>query len=82
MLGLLVTLPKTGNVILCSDAIMTAANYGPPIQLNGFPYDSRGIVRTTKRVHDLQRRHRAQVWFGHDQGQFETLTLSDQGYYD
>jgi glyoxylase-like metal-dependent hydrolase (beta-lactamase superfamily II) len=82
MLGLLVALPRTGNIILCSDAIMSAVNYGPPIQLNGFPYDSLGIVRTTRRVHALADRHRAQVWFGHDQAQFETLTLSDQGYYD
>lgn len=82
MLGLHVQLPKTGSIILCSDAILSAANYGPPAQLNGFPYDSLRVLATTELVRRMAKKHNAAVWFGHDMEQFASLTHASDGYYD
>jgi len=82
MLGLLVELPGSGSVILVSDAIMSAENYGPPVRLNGFPYDSVGIRNTTERVRRLAAEYDAQVWFGHDMSQFETLRTGLDDWYE
>ena len=82
MLGLHVHLEKTGHILLPSDAVDTAVNYGPPARLPGDIYDSVGYIRTIKKLQALQKRLDAQVWFGHDYEQFQTLTKSDDGCYD
>ena len=39
MLGLHIRLPETGGIILTSDAIYYATNYGPPVRPQGVIYD-------------------------------------------
>ena len=51
MMGLLVSLPNTGNVILASDTINTAKNYGPSIL---FPGRVMILLDTTKLFSILQ----------------------------
>lgn len=82
LLGLLVSLPKSGNIILTSDAINSSENYGPPVRSPGLIYDSLGFQKCVQKVHKLQAKYDAQVWFGHDSVQFAALIKSDQGYYD
>lgn len=82
MMGLLVTLPNTGNVILASDTINTAKNFGPPILFPGLAYDTIGYYKTVQRIAQLAKEKRAKVFFGHDIDQFTELKKSTEGCYD
>lgn len=81
MLGLLVRLERTGNVILTSDAVYCAENFGPPARRQGVVVDSLGWERTVRRLWNLARAEGAAVWFGHDAEQFASLVKSTQGHY-
>jgi glyoxylase-like metal-dependent hydrolase (beta-lactamase superfamily II) len=82
MLGLHVQLPGEGGIILASDAIYSAGNYGPPVRIPGIIYDSLGYVNTVERIQRIAKETNAQVWFGHDAEQFATLRKSTEGYYE
>jgi glyoxylase-like metal-dependent hydrolase (beta-lactamase superfamily II) len=81
MLGLHVTLPETGHVLLVSDAVYTSDNYGPPERYPGVVYDTIGWQRTVTRIRRLAADLGAQVWFGHDAKQFATLIKAPAGVY-
>lgn len=82
MLALHVRLRGEGSVILASDAIYTAGNYGPPARLPGAFLDERGYRRSLERLREIARRTKGQVWFGHDLAQFAGLRKSTEGYYE
>jgi N-acyl homoserine lactone hydrolase len=82
MLGLLVELPKTGNIILTSDAVYCADNIGPPIRLPGIVRDPEGYKKILFQLHKISREYNAKMWYGHDMQQFNQLIKSDEGYYD
>ena len=82
MLGLLLELPKTGNVILTSDAIYCKENLGPPMRLPGVIRDPEGYIETVNRIMQIAKEYNAQLWFGHDMAQFNELIKSDEGYYE
>lgn len=81
MMGLLVTLPHSGNYILASDAVNTALNYGPPIQYPGLAYDTRGFERTIKRIRRLEQKYKAKVLYSHDIEQYETYRMAPLQWY-
>lgn len=82
MMGLLVSLANTGNVILASDAVNTAQNFGPPILFPGLAYDTIGYYKTVQRIARLAQEKQAMVFFGHDVDQFATLKTATAGCYD
>ncbi|MDY6825553.1 MAG: N-acyl homoserine lactonase family protein [Bacillota bacterium] len=82
MLGLMVKLPITGNIILVSDAIYSQKNFGPPVHVPGFNIDEGGFIRTVNYVRELAEKHTAHIWFGHDMDQFNRLVKMDEGYYE
>jgi N-acyl homoserine lactone hydrolase len=82
LLGLHVDLPGTGGIILASDAIYSAENYGPPVKLPGIIYDSLGYTRTVEKIRNYAKRTNSDVWFGHDSEQFKKLMKSTEGYYE
>jgi N-acyl homoserine lactone hydrolase len=82
MLGLHVNLPGTGGILLASDAIYSAQNYGPPVKIPGIIYDSVGYINTVQRIREYAARTNSQVWFGHDSEQFEKFIKSTEGYYE
>lgn len=82
MLGLHVELPGTGGIILASDAVYSAENYGPPIKIPGIIYDSVGFVSTVERIKEYAARTNSQVWFGHDSEQFRKFIKSTEGFYE
>lgn len=82
MLGLHVVLPETGGIILASDAIYCAENYGPPVKPPGILYDSVGYVKTVEKIRRLAKETRSEVWFGHDAEQFKSFRKSTEGYYE
>jgi N-acyl homoserine lactone hydrolase len=82
MMGMLISLPNTGNVILAADAVNTSQNFGPPILYPGLAYDTIGYRKTVQRIAKLAKEKQAQVFFGHDVEQFATLIKATEGYYD
>jgi N-acyl homoserine lactone hydrolase len=82
MLGLLLELPKSGNVILTSDAIYCKENVGPPVRLPGVIQDPEGYKKTVNGILQFAKEYHAQMWFGHDMAQFNELIKSDAGYYE
>jgi glyoxylase-like metal-dependent hydrolase (beta-lactamase superfamily II) len=82
MVGLLVELPITGNILLVSDAIYTSINYGPPVRPPSIIYDSIGWMRTVEKIRTIAAEKNAQVWFGHDEDQLKTIKKSTEGCYE
>ena len=82
MLCLILHLPRTGAVILASDAIYCAENIGPPLRPPGILVDERGYGRTVEALEEYKRAYRAQLWYGHDWEQFSALKKADEGYYE
>ncbi|MFM1650935.1 N-acyl homoserine lactonase family protein [Brevibacillus sp. B_LB10_24] len=82
LLGLHVQLPGAGGIILASDAVYSAQNYGPPVKIPGIIYDSIGFVNTVERIKAYAARTNSQVWFGHDGEQFQQFIKSTEGYYE
>lgn len=82
MLGLQVELEQSGTILLVSDAINTAENYGPPIRYPGLAYDTRGYEKTIRRIALIQRQTNAKLFFGHDEKQRENLRVWPAGYYE
>jgi len=82
MLGLLIDLPKTGKVLLVSDAVYLLENLGPPRQLPGMVLDGDGYLKTLDYIDKLAKDLNAAIWFGHDIEQNDTLIKSTEGYYE
>ena len=82
MLGLLVELPSSGNILLVADAIYTQTNFGPPLRMPGILYDSIGVAATIEKIRDLAKEKNATIWFGHDAEQFASLIKSTEGCYE
>lgn len=82
MIGLHVEMPETGGIILASDAVYSAENYGPPIKPPGLIFDSIGYMKSVEKIKRLQKQTNSQVWFGHDAKQFKGFIKSTEGYYE
>ncbi|MCU4862834.1 N-acyl homoserine lactonase family protein [Bacillus cereus] len=84
MLGMRINLPKTGKIILTSDAVYSKIHYAQPIQIpsEDAVYDLPGYLRTIEEIRNYEKIDLAQVWFGHDKLQFQSLIKSTEGYYE
>ncbi len=82
LLGVMLDLERSGSIIYASDAVNSAANYGPPAHLPANSYDSRAMLRSIERVRALARRKGATVLFGHDLDQYRGLRHAPAAYYD
>jgi len=80
MLGLSVSLPGHGQVILASDAVYCAENL-QGVALPGWLHDEAGYRGTLDRIRQLANAG-AQVWYGHDPRQFAALRKSTDGWYE
>ena len=66
MLGLLVEL-ESGNYLLA--------------QLSGVVYDEKGYFAVMEFLRQYAEEHHAQILFGHDMKQFQSLKKSTEGFY-
>jgi N-acyl homoserine lactone hydrolase len=82
MLGLHVRLPKTGDILLASDALYCAESFAPAFRAPGSLLDPAGWEKTARQIAALAGRLRARVWFGHDAEQFATLRHAPGGCYE
>ena len=80
MLGLLVEL-ESGNYLLAADAIYSRAHYEPVPQLSGVVYDEKGYFAAMEFLRQYAAEHHAEVLFGHDMKQFQSLKKSTEGFY-
>jgi len=48
----------------------------------GVIYDTVGWRRSLKYIKKVAKDSNAQVWFGHDRKQFDTLVKAQGGYYE
>jgi len=82
MLGMLVELPKTGNIMLVSDAICLIENVGPPVRATAYTYNREAYINTLNKILQIAKEKNAQIWYGHDIEWFNGMTKSDQGCYE
>lgn len=82
LLGLQVKLPETGSIILASDSIYSAENYGPPVKIPGIIYDSIGYKKAVNKIRKIADETKSDVWYGHDANQFSHFIKSTEGYYE
>jgi N-acyl homoserine lactone hydrolase len=82
LLGLHIDLPGEGGVILASDAVYSAENYGPPVKIPGIIYDSIGYLSAVEKIKKYAARTNSQVWYGHDSKQFRSFIKSTEGFYE
>lgn len=81
-LGLLLELPKSGNKLLISDVIYSSENIGPPVREPGRCMDMEAWHNHVEEIPRLASEFKADVWFGHDLAQFETMVKSTEGFYE
>jgi glyoxylase-like metal-dependent hydrolase (beta-lactamase superfamily II) len=78
--SLLVTLPKTGVLVLSGDAVHFKSNW----ENRGVPANNTNKEQTLasmQRIADLLTREKAQLWINHDKVQRDTLKMAPD-YYD
>jgi glyoxylase-like metal-dependent hydrolase (beta-lactamase superfamily II) len=81
MLGLSVRLPASGEIVLASDAVYCAENFGEMPVMPGWVEDAAGYRRAIGRLAALSR-DGAAIWFGHDPRQFATLRTAKDDWYE
>lgn len=82
VVGMLVELPRSGNFLMCSDAVYRQENIGPPVRPPNLLYDSLGYLKSIELIRRYAGEHDAKLLYGHDAKQFDTLIKSTEGYYE
>lgn len=82
MLGLLISFEKAGKVILTADTCYMRQHIEPPRAVSGIVHNADGYNSTLDRIAELAEKENAQIWFGHDLEQFNSLTKSTEGFYE
>nr|WP_325258003.1 N-acyl homoserine lactonase family protein [uncultured Oscillibacter sp.] len=72
MLGMLAEL-ESGNLLLVSDAVYSAAHFGPPARPSGAMRDEAGYFATIEYLRDYAAEHGAKIIYGHDMDQVREL---------
>ncbi len=80
VLGIVLRLANTGTVILPSDAIYMAKNYGPPPIAPGIVHDTLGFFKSVARVKRLQAARQAAIFYPHDPEQMRQLRYAPLFY--
>lgn len=77
VLGIMINTGK-GNILAVSDAVYTKANYDG--KGSGITYDSIGAASSLTKIKELAKEYNAEVWFGHDPDQFDSLKKPPEYY--
>ena len=68
-MGARIETKNKGDIIVASDAIYTAENYGPPVKAPGSIANLAEFTASVEKVRRLASMYNATVLFGHDSGQ-------------
>jgi glyoxylase-like metal-dependent hydrolase (beta-lactamase superfamily II) len=55
---------------------------GPPVKLPGMIQDKEAYLETIAYIVELAKKENAEIWFGHDLEQYQTLVKANKGYYE
>jgi len=77
--SLMVTLPKTGTVILSGDAVHFKSNWDNR-RVPGTNFDKEKTLASMQRIADLMAQKHAQLWMNHDKAQAETIKFEPAFY--
>jgi N-acyl homoserine lactone hydrolase len=80
VMGIVLQLANTGTVILPSDAIYMAGNFGPPPVAPGIVYDTLGFYKSVAVVRRLQETKQAKIFYPHDPEQMRELHFAPLFY--
>jgi N-acyl homoserine lactone hydrolase len=80
ILGIVLQLANHGTVILPSDALYMAKNFGPPPQVPGIIYDTLSFYKSAAIVNRLQTASRATIFYPHDPEQMSQLRYAPLFY--
>jgi glyoxylase-like metal-dependent hydrolase (beta-lactamase superfamily II) len=81
ILGLQILLPKSGTILLTSDAVYMKRNLYPTISPPGIIYDSLGFQRSAQKICRLAGQYDARIIYPHDPEQMADVKVSPD-YYD
>jgi len=68
-MGARIETKNTGDLIIASDAVYTAENYGPPVKLPGTTISLDDYSRSVEKIRRIADMYNAKVIFGHDSAQ-------------
>ncbi len=71
---------ENDTFIFTGDAIVTAANFGPPARLPGIIADSLGFFESVEKVREWQIKKNATMVYSHDPQNFESLKKAPYFY--
>jgi len=77
--SLLVTLPKTGAVVLSGDAVHFKDNWDHR-RAPSFNFDKDKTIASIQRIADIMAQHNAQLWINHDKAQRDGQKLAPEFY--
>lgn len=78
--GMLLTLEKTGKILITSDACYTSINYGPPFRPAGVCVSEALSLESLEKIRALEEETHAKIIFGHDMKQFDALKKAPDFY--
>ncbi|UZG58898.1 N-acyl homoserine lactonase family protein [Rhodococcus opacus] len=80
-MSLQLDLENDGTKIFTSDAVYLGESWGPPATGAAIVWDNLRWLESVDKLRGIADRTGAEVIFGHDAEQFETLRLAPDGYY-
>lgn len=82
VIGLILHLKNSGTIILPSDALYMAENFGPPPWPPGIFDNSEEWVKSVRKLVVLQKKHNARIFYPHDWKQLTTEMKLGPEFYD
>ena len=80
--ALLVELPKSGNVLVTSDAVYRAESWGPPAVGSAIAWSSLAWESSVEKLRRIASRNDARVIFGHDAVQMAEMRSRGEWVYE
>jgi glyoxylase-like metal-dependent hydrolase (beta-lactamase superfamily II) len=82
MFALMLDMAGAGKKFLVGDAIYAAESAGPPVRKPGICLDMENWLKTVEKIQRIAAETGAEIWYGHDLAQFNSLIKSTEGYYE
>ena len=79
---MLVELPKSGNVLITSDAVYRGESWGPPAVGSAIAWSSLAWEASVEKLRRIAAKHDARVLFGHDAVQMGEMRSRGEWVYE
>jgi len=81
MLAMLLELPKEGNKLIVADAIYTSQHCDKAVE-PAYCLSHEGYRETRDELLKIAKEHNAEMWFGHDLAQYNSMRKSPDAWYE